>query len=423
MESQSRSRILILMIASILTVIVVATQSVLADDVYENIKLTPDRTISPAEERSMARSAAHVLRYIADARSAIAANDIAKARSDLQRSLNLIDILKLQQPTVKVRDHIWVARKHLDYESAEEVAEDLVPIEADLTEIEGFVPVEKARRHIRSAGAYLKKGDKAGARKELEAADAALIYTEVDLPLSGTERQIIAAQKALDNQQLAKADKALKQAENGVRILSVAVGAPIIQARNSIWQASKDFAARDYAAAKANLAKASAWLDKAAQSTDKTTREEAMKLKHSLEGLKRQMNMTAQGAGAGLSRLWQRSQALVERESEKASATWGKLHGESATKKALIEAKLHLAYAQTAQFVKGKSEEVSNELNQAQNYLDKAAETSNKALKAKIHAITDELKQIKANLHDKSRKALARYDKVKEDLLQAIHDL
>ena len=423
MESQSRSSTSILMIASILAVSVVATQNVLADDVHENIRVTPGHTISPAEERIMARSAAHVLRYIADARSAIAANDIAKARSDLQQALNLIDILKLQQPTAKVRDHIWVARKHLDYESTEEVAADLVPIEAELTEIEDFVPVEKARKHIRSAGAYLKKGDKAGAKKELEAADAALIYTEVDLPLSNTERQIIAAQKALDNRQPAKADKALKQAEDGVQILSVAITAPITKARDSIWQASKDFAARDYAAAQADLAEASAWLDKAAQSTDKTTREEAMKLKHSLEGLKRQMNMTAQGAGAGLSRLWQRSQALVERESEKASATWGKLHGESVAKKALIEAKLHLAYAKTAQFVQGKSAEVSNELDQAQSYLDKAAETSDKALKAKIHAMSDELNQIKANLHDKSRNARARYDKLKADLRQTIRDL
>lgn len=195
MENQSRSRISILMIATILTVSAVAIQNVLADEVRENLSISPGRTITPAEERSMARSAAHILRYIAGARYAIAANDIAKARSDLQQSLNLIDILKLQQPTVKVRDHIWVAKKHLEYESTEKVAEDLVPIEADLTEIEDFVPVEEARKHIRSAGAYLKKGDKAGAKKELEAADAALIYTEVDLPLSNTERQITAALK------------------------------------------------------------------------------------------------------------------------------------------------------------------------------------------------------------------------------------
>ncbi len=423
MESQSRSSILILMIAIVMAVSVVATENVLADDVQENISVIPGRTITPAEERSMARSAAHVLRYIADARSAIAANDIAKARSDLLQALNLIDILKLQQPTAKVRDHIWVARKHLDYESTEEVTADLVPIEADLIEIEDFVPVEKARKHIRSAGAYLKKGDKAGAKKELKAADAALIYTEVDLPLSNTERQIIVAQKALDNRQPAKADKALKQAEDGVQILSIALTAPITKARDSIWQASKAFAARNYAAAKADLAKASEWLDKAAHSTDKTTREEAMKLKEDLVKLKMQMNMTAQGAGAGLSRLWQRSQALVERESEKASAAWGKLHGEIATKEDLIEAKLHLAYAQTAQFVKGKSEEVRSELDKVQSYLDKAVKTSDKALKTKIHTMINELKQIKANLHDKSRKALSRYDKLKADIRQTIHDL
>lgn len=423
MKSLSRSCILILTIVSILATSGVATQNVLADDVHENVSVTPGRIVSPAEERTMARTAAHVLRYIADARSAIAANDIEKARSDLQQSLNLIDILKLQQPTAKVRDHIWVAKKHLDYESTEEVTADLVPIEADLTEIEDFVPVEKARSHIRSARAYLEKGNKADAEKELKAADAALIYTEVDLPLSGTEQQIIAAQKALANQQPAKADKALKQAENGVQILSVAVAAPITQARDSIWQASKNYAARNYAAAKADIAEASAWLDKAAQSTDKTTREEATKLKHSLEQLKSQMNMTARGAGAGLSRLWHRCQALVEYETEKAHIAWEKLRNENDAKRNLVEAKLHLAYAESAQFVQGKSAEVSNELDQAQTYLARAAKNSDKALKAKIHVMSDELKQLKANIDEKTTEARARYDKLKADLRQIIHDL
>ena len=326
---ETRSRILSLTIASILAAGVVATQNVLADDLHENVKVTPGHTVSPSEQRIMARSAARVLRQIADARSAIAANDIEKARSDLQQSRNLIDILKSQQPTAKVRDHIWVARQHLDYDSTEEVTADLVPIEAGLTEIEDFVPVEKARRHTRIAREHLKKGDKAGARKELKAADAALIYTEVDLPLSGTERQVIAAQKALDNQQPTQADKALKRAEDGVQILSAAVAAPITQARDSIWQATRNYSARHYAAAKADLAEAGAWLDKAAQSADKTTREEAAKLKHSLEGLKGKMNKTAKDAGAGLSSLWQRSKALAERESEKASAIWGRLRSES----------------------------------------------------------------------------------------------
>jgi len=420
---ETRSRILSLTIASILAASVVATQNVLADDLHENVRVTPGHTVSPAEERVMARSAARVLRQIADARSAIAANDIEKARSDLQQSRNLIDILKSQQPTAKVRDHIWVARQHLDYDSTEEVAVDLVPIEAELIEIEDFVPVEKARRHTRFAREHLKKGDKAGARKELEAADAALIYTEVDLPLSGTERQVIAAQKALDNQQPAQADKALKQAEDGVQFLSTAVEAPITHARNSIWKATKDYTARHFAAAKAELAEAGAWLDKAAQSTDKTTREQATKLKRSLKGLKGKMNKTTEGTGASLSSLWQRSKALAERESEKASATWGKLRSESDAKTDLIEAKLHLAYAESDQFIQGGAADASDELDQAQGYLDKAAKTSDKALAAKIHAMSDELKQLKANLDDKGSEARTRYEKVKADLRQTIRDL
>ena len=423
MNTRSRCRVLSLTIASILATGILVTQTASATDMHETVSVTPGHSVSPAAERIMARSAAHVLRRIADARSAINATKYDEAKSDLQQVRHLIDRLKSQQPTARVRDHIWTAQQHLDYDSTEEVAADMVPIEADLTEIEDFVPVEKARRHTRLAHNHLKEGDKAGAKKELKAAAAALIYTEVDLPLSGTERQVIAAQKALGNNQPAQADKALKQAEDGVQFLSTAVEAPITHARNSIWKATKDYTARHFAAAKADLAGAGAWLDKAAQSTDKTTREQATKLKRSIKGLKGKMNKTTEGTGASLSSLWQRSKALAERESEKASATWGKLRSESDAKTDLIEAKLHLAYAESDQFIQGGAADASDELDQAQGYLDTAAKTSDKALAAKIHAMSDELKSLKAKLDDKGSEARTRYEKVKADLRQTIRDL
>ena len=423
METRSRSSVLSFAIASILATGIVTTHNVLAAGLHENIRVTHGHTVSPAEERIMMRSAARVLRYIAETRSAINAKNIGNAKSDLQQVRSLINILKSQMPTTKVRDHIWVARQHLDYDSTREVTADLVPIEEDLTEIEDFVPVKEARRHTRAAHEHLKQGDRTGAKKELKAADAALLYTEVDLPLSGTERQVIAAQKALDNNQPAQADKALKQAEGGIRVLATAVEAPVTQARNSLWKASKDYAARDYAAARADLTRAGVWLDKAAQSTDKTTREEAIKLRHSLKSVKGKIAQTGKGTGSSLTSLWLRTRALAERESEKASASWGKMRSESTVKSDLIEAKLHLAYAESAQFVQGKSAEVSNELDQAQGYLDKATKTSDKVLTEKIHVMNDELKQLKANMDDKGAKAHARYDKVKADLRQTIRDL
>ena len=48
-------------------------------------------------------------------------------------------------------NHIWVAGKHLDYESTEEVKPDLIPIYAALDEIEDIVPVKQARKRLDEA--------------------------------------------------------------------------------------------------------------------------------------------------------------------------------------------------------------------------------------------------------------------------------
>ena len=423
MNTPSRSRLLRLTIASILTSAAITSQTALAADLQETVSVSPEHTVSPTEERMMSRTAARVLRHIVDARSAINAKDLGEAKYDMERARTLIDLLKSEQPTAKVRDHIRVAKQHLDYESTEEVTEDLVPIEADLTEIETFVPVATARKHTRFARERLKKGDKAGAKKELEAANAALIYTEVDLPLDTTERQVIIAQKALDNNQPAQADKALDQAEQGVQFLSTAVEAPITQARNSIWQATKDYADKDYAAAKADLAGAGVWLDKAAQSTDKTTRVETTHLKRELEGLQGKIEQKGEQTHASLHHLWQRSQALAEREAETASADWATLRTDSSTKIDLIDAKLHLAYAESDQFMQGKSNEAADELDKARADLELAAKTSNKDLAEKIHALRKQLAQIKDHLDDQGAEAHSRYEIMKAKLRQTIHDI
>ncbi|BCG63522.1 MAG: hypothetical protein methR_P1241 [Methyloprofundus sp.] len=423
MQFPISSKVLPLTIAGILSTGMISANTALADNAQETVSVTPGRTVNPTEVRVMSRYAAHILHYIADARSAINAKNIRAAKSDLNRAHSLIGLLRLEQPTAIVRDHISVAKQHLDYESVEEVTNDLVPIEASLSEIEAFVPVEKARKHTRFARERLKKNDKAGAKKELEAADAALIYTEVDLPIASTSRNINLAQLALDNNQLEQADDALNQAEEGVKFLSTTVVAPITQARNSLWQASKDYIDKDYTAVKEDIARAGVWLDKAAQSTDNTTRKEAGKLKRELEGIRGKIDQRGESSQSSLKNMWHRSQALAEREVEKMSAEWGKLRADSEAKVILIDAKLRIAYAESAQFTQGKSREVDNELDAASADLARAAKVSSKTLAEKIHTLSDKLAKIKRSEKDHSAEAHKRYELIKADLRQTIHDL
>ncbi len=119
----------------------------MAQTIQEKVTITPGKTISTADESAISSAAVKVLRHIATARGAIHDNDLEQAQADLKQARELIDIIKASLPTAKVKDHIWVAKEHLDYKSTEDVIPDLIPIYAELDNIEDLVPVEQAKKH------------------------------------------------------------------------------------------------------------------------------------------------------------------------------------------------------------------------------------------------------------------------------------
>ena len=193
--------------------------------------------------------------------------------------------------------------------------------------------------------------------------------------------------------------------------------------RKSLWKATKDYEANQYGDAKADLGEAETWLDQAAQSTNTVTRKEAVALKQSIAAVEGKITHGGKQTGSALTSLWDKSVALSEREAELVSTDWGKLRTKSTAKTDLIDAKLHLAYAESAQSLGGKSAEVKSEIDKATADLDAAANTSDKALKAKIATAAAGVKQIRAKLGDSGPKVRARYEKVRSDLRRLIRDL
>ncbi|HDH09086.1 MAG TPA: YfdX family protein, partial [Gammaproteobacteria bacterium] len=163
MKNLPRFGLLSLLVAAMLVATVTVTaQTVPAVGLHEEVSVVPGRTVSRAEERIISRSAARVLRHIANARAAIHAEDLGQARVNLEQARTLLEIIRSVRPTASIIDHIWAAKKQLDYRTSEEVGLDLVPIDAELVDIADILPVEQARKHLGKARQYLKKGKKAG---------------------------------------------------------------------------------------------------------------------------------------------------------------------------------------------------------------------------------------------------------------------
>lgn len=378
-------------VAATLVVSALLSGSVLADDnIKEEVMVTSGRQITPQDEAVISSAAIKVLRHIAEARGELQGDEpnTDKAKAELDQSERLLNIIQAALPTTKIKDRIWVAKKHLEYENTREVLPDLVPIYASLGELVDYMPTAQAKTHLDQAKQGLEKGDKEKAKEQLQAVDDALLYVEVDLPLNST-RQLLAQAKA----QLAKgdakaADQTLIATEGNVQFISVSFQSPLTDAKAALWRARQDYelGKKDYA--KADLGKAVKYLQHAAQSDDKIVRQAAEKLVADVRALHELIEVGDKDFSSRFESAWHRIEALSERSAEYISTGWERLRAEDVTKRDLIEAKLQLAYARIDHLYSQDDATAEVELAEAQGYLDTAAGQAKPEMKVKIEEIS-----------------------------------
>jgi hypothetical protein len=375
--------------------------SVSAADIQEKVTVASGKVVNPREEAVISSAGVKVLRHIAQARSAIHGKDAQSARTDLGQVEKLLDIIQAALPTTTVKDRIWVAKKHLEYENTEEVLPDLIPIYSSLDELIDIMPVDMPKKHLEQAKEHLKSGDKKSAREALEATDAALQYTEVDLPLS-TTRQLVAQAKAdLDKEKLEDANKVLKSAEHSVVYLSIATEQPLFIAKALLWQTLRDLEGGDKNLAKADLQSAVGFLESASQSGQKSVQKAARQLLEQARQLRQDLEV-GENIGTRLYHLWERTHALSERSVEYLSAGWARYRKNSPLKIDLIEAKLYFANARIDIFSGHKADKAKAELDTARQFFDQAAEHAKKTqiedrYQKQITELQKTLKEISAN--------------------------
>ena len=293
------------------------SQVVLSEIMNEEVPSSPEKPLSfPLQER-IANLAVSALKHIAKARGLIFEKNIGDARRELAESQKAMETIHASLPTTRIKDHIWVAKKHLSYENTADVIPDLVPISASLDEIQSFVNVDDARTHLEEAKAALKDDDKVKGAKALELAGESLSYVEIDLPLSYTERKVAQALHFLAEGKDEDADKVLQEAEDGVQAISIASYGPMVLAQESLWRATKDYAKGKYKAAKRALADAKVFLKLASRQADEKTKAAFEKLNRKIEGLEKKMAESGTDFGKDIKNLWNKSKEVYHETVEK----------------------------------------------------------------------------------------------------------
>ncbi len=376
----------------------------------------------PSQE-GMSAAATKVLHHIVEARAAIHSGEMKRAEQELRQALALIDRIKAVRPGTRVADHIWVAEKHLDYQEPREVALDLIPVEISLADLEEIVSSRRAQRHLQDTKAHLGRGDAEAARKELQQLRESLGQTEIDLPLISTEQHIGKAFALLTEGKAAGAEQALKEAEAGVQFVSLGKSIPLAKARHALWQAMEDYSAGHHEAVEADLGQALKWLEWVKAGTDTKTGREAQRLRTEInELLERETHKTPE-AESELGGFWHRTVGLVEREAEKLYHGWRDQQSENHLYRQLIDAKLHLFYAEHELFESSDVEGAREELEQTTGYLRAAAKEASGARKERIDALEKEVAALGSLTANPDTKARSQYDKALADLRRMVEKM
>ena len=380
------------------------------------------RAATPAQE-GMSVLATKVLHRIVEARAAIHSGESKRAEGELQEALALIERIKAVRPSTSVADHIWVTRKQLDYAEPHEVALSLIPIEISLSDLAEIYSVQRAERYLKETKTHLDRGDTEAARRELAQLKDSLAQTEVDLPLTSTEQHVGTAFAELAEGRLEEADQALQNAEAGVRFVSLGNSAPLAKSRRALWQAMENYAAGHHDAVAADLTRALDWLEKVKAHNDPETRREAQRLHTDIDELLKIEAHRTPDAESELAGFWHRSMGLVERQAEKLYHAWRDQQTENHIYGQLVNAKMHLYYAEHELFSGGDTDDATRELERATAYLQAAATDATGDRKAQIEALRAEVTDLTALAANPNKKMRARYDAVMLELRGMLHEI
>lgn len=396
-----------------------------AGTIQEQVSITPGKTITPQEEAVISSSGVKVLRHIAQARAYIHQKDAGAAQKELSQADKLLEIIHQAVPTTTIKDRIWVAKKHLEYEDTESVLPDLIPIYSSLDELMGIMPVKAARVQLDRARENLRAGDKSKARKALDETDAALQYTEIDLPLGTTQHLVAQARVYLGKKQLDDADSALKSAEDSVVFISVGIEQPLFAAKTALYQSVVDLEAGQKDLAKIDLQNAINFFEAAKQSADVTTRAAAGELLAEARQLLTDLKNDS-STNSRFHHLLERAQAYSDRAVEYLATGWERYRAEGYPFKSdLIEARMHLADARIDLYTGHDTGGAKQELEAVNEFLNHAEQINGK--QTGNEGYKQQLDQWQATLralsNDPSSGGLVRYMVLQQQLDDMIHTL
>jgi flagellin-specific chaperone FliS len=223
-------------------------------------------TLSQEDRRQVALLAAQVFQHVDEARRALDADDSARARKEVEKAREAVQVVRALLPRTTVRTRTTAPDGKVIYEDQREVREYRIPLFEGMVHARTLAPIQAAQRDAsRVAG--------------VQVVESEAISTEVTADIGYVEAQLQRAAKALEDKKAEDASRALLLAQiRGVDFEYSKEDTPLAEARDAIWLAKRALEENNTAQAQANLGVARQQLELYRQVLPESKRQEVTQM-------------------------------------------------------------------------------------------------------------------------------------------------
>jgi len=237
--------------------------------------------LSQDDSRQVSLLAAQVFQHVDEARKAADADDLDRARKEVDKGREAIKAIHILLPKTTVRTTTTAPDGKVIYEDEREVQEDRVPLYEGMVHARTLAPILAARRDTAQI---------AGVR----VVESEAISTAVTADLNMVEAQLSKAAKALNDKKADEAAAALLLAQvRGVEIRYNKEDTPLAEARDAIWLAKRALEENNAAQARANLSIARGRLEVYRQILPENRRQDVTQMLSQVNQLEAQLRKEA----------------------------------------------------------------------------------------------------------------------------------
>jgi flagellin-specific chaperone FliS len=223
-------------------------------------------TLSQEDRRQVALLAAQVFQHVDEARRALDADDSARARKEVEKAREAVQVVRALLPRTTVRTRTTAPDGKVIYEDEREVQDHRIPLFEGMVHARTLAPIQAAQRDAsRVAG--------------VQVVESEAISTEVTADIGYVEAQLQRAAKALEDKKAEDASRALLLAQiRGVDFEYSKEDTPLAEARDAIWLAKRALEENNTAQAQANLGVARQQLELYRQVLPESKRQEVTQM-------------------------------------------------------------------------------------------------------------------------------------------------